>query len=258
MINQNIFEYAEYLNAIYKSSVPFPFVVIDDFLHPHLAHMILGEMKKCQNYDSVIYHDDNHLTEFESNKFFLPSPYNNCFDHSIEILKRELPLTWHTLNYLNSDKIIKFISQITKIDNLLSDDTFLGGGIHKVATNGFLNIHKDFKIHFKKNYIRKLNLLVYLNEDWKDDYNGNLELWDKNLQNCVVQVRPLFNRAVLFYTPDSYHGHPIPLNTPSDMCRHSLALYYYTINPSNEVEYSDLVDFKHLPNGRSKKDAPII
>ena len=28
--------------------------------------------------------------------------------------------------------------------------------------------------------------------DWKDEYGGALELWDKNMKSCVQKIQPIF------------------------------------------------------------------
>lgn len=49
------------------------------------------------------------------------------------------------------------------------------------------------------------------------------------MKTKVDSIAPLFNRCVIFNTDaDSYHGHPDPLNTPIEISRKSIALYYYT------------------------------
>ena len=90
------------------------------------------------------------------------------------------------------------------------------------------------------------NLLIYLNKDWKQEWGGNLELWDKEYYKLDVSVEPLFNRAVIFtITSESLHGHPVPLNTPENVSRNSIALYYFTeVNPYKDddepfVEFYD-------------------
>ena len=42
----------------------------------------------------------------------------------------------------------------------------------------------DFNIHDKLKLERKLNLLIYLNEDWSPDFGGELELWDTKMLAC--------------------------------------------------------------------------
>ena len=90
-------------------------------------------------------------------------------------------------------------------------------------------MHADFRINRQLSLQRRLNLLVYLNKNWDDAYNGSLELWDRSAKHRVRSVAPLFNRCVIFNTDrDSFHGHPDPLKTPAGVTRKSLALYYYT------------------------------
>src|SRR5262249_6397264 len=104
------------------------------------------------------------------------------------------------------------------------------GGMHQSVRGGFLNVHADFTVHPQHvNWRRRLNVIVYLNQDWKEEYNGHLELWSRDMTRCVKRVTPVFNRWVLFATDDtSFHGHPVPLACPPSLTRKSLALYYYT------------------------------
>jgi len=120
---------------------------------------------------------------------------------------------------------------LTGINNLQKDDHLEGGGIHQSTKGGYLNIHADFTVHpHHRHWQRRINLLVYLNKDWEEDWGGKLELWDKEMKGCVEKILPGFNRCVIFNTdPDSYHGHPEPMTCPEDRFRRSIALYYYTI-----------------------------
>ena len=71
--------------------------------------------------------------------------------------------------------------------------------------------------------------MLYLNENWREEYGGHLELWDREMTRCVRRILPVFNRCVIFSTTDySFHGHPDPLACPRGMTRKSLALYYYS------------------------------
>ena len=73
------------------------------------------------------------------------------------------------------------------------------------------------------------NAFVYLNPHWRDEYNGHLELWDRNMTGCVQRLMPSFGRFVAFSSTDfSYHGHPAPLTPPDGRMRRSVAMYYYT------------------------------
>jgi len=84
-----------------------------------------------------------------------------------------------------------------------------------------------------------LNVLVYMNKDWKEEYEGSLELWDLSDKKKILLAKypPSFNACVIFETNEvSYHGHPKPLKTPTGINRKSIATYYYTrTRPEGEI-----------------------
>ena len=132
------------------------------------------------------------------------------------------------------------------------DESFEGGGLHQSVEGGFLNVHADFTVHpHHRDWRRRVNLLLYFNDDWPEEYGGDLscgaatrvgasfvctaefggdlELWSRDMSRCEVRVPPTINRAVVFTTdPDSFHGHPDPLRCPPGVARRSMALYYFT------------------------------
>jgi hypothetical protein len=121
-----------------------------------------------------------------------------------------------------------------------------------------LKIHADFNKHPRTKLDRRLNVLVYLNENWDESYGGHFELWDKEMKGCQKKILPFFNRMALFSTTsDSYHGHPNPLTCPPDRTRKSLALYYYTNGrPAEELvagkeDHNTL--FKHRAEDKKAK-----
>ena len=107
------------------------------------------------------------------------------------------------------------------------------------SRGGKLNIHLDYNINPKLNLQRKLNLIVYLTEDWDTSWGGGLELWshdeEKNLPlNREVVVDNIFNRAILFdTTQNSWHGLPQPIMCPEGVYRKSIAVYYMTDLPED-------------------------
>ena len=103
---------------------------------------------------------------------------------------------------------------------LIPDPYFGGGGLHQIESGGFLKIHTDFNVHPKLKLDRRVNMLVYLNHDWRDEWGGHLELWNAAMTERRQKIAPLFNRTVVFSTTDSsFHGHPHPLATPSGITR---------------------------------------
>ena len=77
------------------------------------------------------------------------------------------------------------------------------------------------------------------------------------MQNKLKEVAPLFNRCVIFNADaDSFHGHPEPLNTPPDITRKSIALYYYTALPiENDSGESRHTNYVARPNDTAKNIA---
>ena len=208
-IYQNLRNYSEK----YTKGEPFPHIVIEDFLQ---EKCILNTLEGYKNVNWATY---SHFNENKSgNK-------NTNFD----------PLLKNTIEALNSDDFLNLLEKITGIKSLIADHDLGSGGVHRSTRGGFLNIHADFTVHpYKKNWHRRVNLLVYLNEEWKDSWGGKLELWDKKMNNCVKKISPIFNRCVIFNTDyDSFHGHPEPMTCPENIYRKSIALYYYTEAKNN-------------------------
>ena len=139
------------------------------------------------------------------------------------------PNTQNVIKKLSDKNFLNWLEKLTGINNLIPDPELDGGGLHLIEKGGFLNVHVDFLAHTtNKNWSRQLNLLLYLNKQWKEEWNGELELWDKDMQKCVKKIQPIFNRCVIFNTCEgSFHGHPEPLKSPEEIKRRSLALYYF-------------------------------
>jgi len=210
---------SEKLKCGYKNAYPFPYIVIDNFLPTFILDRCLEEL---QEHDYWYENNQEWINKFERNKFYTPN-----HDTNIPELKKQIPITSMIIDYLNGNEFLGFLRDLTGHESLHGDDMLMGGGIHKILNGGKLSVHTDYNTHPQTKHHRKLNLLLYLNKDWKDEYNGNLELWDKNVENCIVSVKPIFNRVVIFDIEDAPHGHPIPLNVPEKVARYSLALYYF-------------------------------
>jgi hypothetical protein len=95
-------------------------------------------------------------------------------------------------------------------------------------------------------------MILYLNKNWREEYGGGIELWDREMTHCVTKVLPIFNRVLIFSTTDfTFHGYPDPLQCPEGMTRKSLALYYFSNGrPAEELSGEHSTLFK----ARSKAD----
>jgi 2OG-Fe(II) oxygenase superfamily len=160
--------------------------------------------------------------------------YKHQNENKLGLTKREMfpPLLSAIVDELNSPVFVRWLSQVTGIAGLLSDDTLEGGGLHQSGPGGFLNVHTDFSHHhYRKDWHRRVNLILYLNPNWHEEWGGSIELWDREVRHCVTKIPPLLNDVLIFETNDiSYHGFPEPLRCPPGESRKSIALYYYTLD----------------------------
>jgi Rps23 Pro-64 3,4-dihydroxylase Tpa1-like proline 4-hydroxylase len=175
--------------------------------------------------------------------------------------------TRQLLAELNSATFIDFLERLTGIPGLVPDPHFVGGGLHQIERGGHLKIHADFNRHPGTGLERRLNVLLYLNRDWKPEFGGAFELWNRDMTASDAQIMPFFNRCVIFTTTDtSFHGHPEPLACPEGRTRKSIALYYYSRDaPAGQSgdEHNTLFQARpgeelETPEGRSRKLKPRL
>jgi Rps23 Pro-64 3,4-dihydroxylase Tpa1-like proline 4-hydroxylase len=206
----------------FQSQKPFRFVSFENFFRLDKAEEILNAYPSIKDgmWDGTTYVDQKN--KFRKVDFETDSIMKNVFKE------------------LNSSAFLLWLQDITNIEEpLIADEELFGGGLHQSTNGAYLNVHVDYNIHPTTKYHRRLNVLVYMNKDWKDEYEGHLELWDlsNGKKEQIAQVSPIFNRCVIFETNEiSFHGHPKPLNTPPNINRKSIATYYYTKNrPVDEI-----------------------
>jgi Rps23 Pro-64 3,4-dihydroxylase Tpa1-like proline 4-hydroxylase len=217
------------LSRSYRLNSPFNHLHFSDFIDPSIA----AQIASCfPGPNDVTWTQYKHYNQKK-----LGTADRSAFPALIEKLIIEL----------QSEHFLAWLRDLTGIPNLIADPTLEGGGMHQVEAGGYLNIHADFGWHCRaKNLKRRVNLLLYLNEGWKGEWAGNLELWDKKMERCVKTYSPLLNSAVIFNTdPNSFHGHPDPLMCPPGITRKSIALYYFTLEESSGR--ASMTDYRARP-----------
>jgi Rps23 Pro-64 3,4-dihydroxylase Tpa1-like proline 4-hydroxylase len=205
----------------YKNAKPFPHIYFDDFLPVEAAEAALKDFPEPKQLT---------WTEFDR-----PTERKLAFDE----VEKLPPSVRDVLYFLNSRPMLQFLEILTGIKGVISDPYFVGGGLHQIKPGGNLEVHADFNFHTKLKLDRRINVLVYLNKDWKEEYGGHFELWNRDMTAAEQKILPLFNRCAIFSTTSySYHGHPTPLSCPPDRTRKSMATYYYS-NGRPEEEVGD-------------------
>ncbi|HEU4430010.1 MAG TPA: 2OG-Fe(II) oxygenase, partial [Myxococcota bacterium] len=182
---------------IYRTNSPFPHIAIDDFLPADALDGALAEFPNA--------------TDIPWIRFDNPEEKKLAFNE-IERLPAALRDVFY---FMNSAPVLRFLEELTGIEDLLPDPYYVGGGLHNIRRGGHLGVHVDFNRYKRFGIDRRLNMLVYLNRNWDESYGGHLELWDRGMESCVKRIAPIFNRCVVFSTTEtSYHGHPEPLTCP--------------------------------------------
>lgn len=203
-LEQQIKTYHDRFNA----GKPFRYLVIDNFLHEEIA-LTLAEQ--------------------------FPDKTNNWIDASGKSTRNkwtspiiEDSIAAKFFKEVQSERFTRWLEAVTGIQGFIHDEEYFGAGFHQTGDGGFLNVHIDFN-KLPNGMDRRLNLLVYMNKEWHEDWGGQLELWDMEKEYCIETVTPILNRAVIFETNEiSYHGQPKPVQTAGAATRNSFSVYYYT------------------------------
>lgn len=210
LLDNSIFSFPSIDQSEYLNAQPFAHATFKDIFSREFLIQVANEFPDLAiNADRVFnnQHEKKHVTFGESK-----------LSDSAKTLVR----------FCNSEPFLKWLSGLTGIDNLMPDPYLIGGGYHEIKSGGKLGIHVDFNKHGLWGADRRVNVLIYLNENWKPEWGGGIKLYDTDLKEKVC-VFPELGNVVIFSTTDkSWHGHPEPLTCPKDRSRKSIALYYYT------------------------------
>lgn len=242
MISQSLIDFGalnedvEAKAAQYAAADPFPHIVLDGVLREEVFAAAAAEFPGMRD---PFWKGYLHVNE---TKYANTQP--DTWGPTLTAVARELV----------SPDFVAFLARLTGITGLIPDWTMDGGGLHQTLRGGHLNIHADFSTHHThENWARRINILLYLNEEWRDEWGGRLELWDRDMTEVRGGVTPKGNRMLVFTTShDSFHGHPDPLTCPDDVARRSMALYYFT-EEAGAVRRS--TDYRARPDDGLKKVA---
>jgi len=225
LINPAVIAEADRFSAEFAGGRPFKHVVIDEFLRPEIADRMLSDFPQVLDPSTLV------------NEFGDPNPKSCVSDmKSIGGVYEEMDA------YIQSQAFLELMTKITGIADLRYDPWYFGAGTHENFHGAGLDAHYDFNIHPVTGQHRRLNAIVYLNENWRPEWGGSLNLhadpWD--LRNDQVLEVPLaFNRCVIFETTES-SWHSVPtISLPEEeraRSRKSFTIYLYTdTRPAGEA-----------------------
>ena len=205
----------------YLNAKPFPNIKLENIFNDNFLNKVLNEFPDLTKLNNTQNYNAKNEIKLSNNNY-------KKFPQNIKLF----------IDFLNSNFFLQFLQNLTSIkEKLVSDPHLEGGGLHEIKTGGVLKVHTDFNRHPFLNLDRRINVLIYLNKNWKDSYGGHLEFWNRNMTMCEKKILPSFNTMAIFSTTDfSNHGHPEHLNCPQEMSRKSIALYYFSSGrPENEI-----------------------
>lgn len=201
------------LNTIWKNSLPFPNLEFKNFLNDETVISMKNEIT-----DSYRKHN-NLLKNFTRNG-----------SHMIELCEAGdiCPLAHKLIGDLHSKYFIDWLEKVTGIDGLIPDPWLVGASYMRCYRGDSLQVHSDFNWNEKLKLHRKLTLVIYLNPEWEESWNGDIQLWDKNRTQCMQKYYPMNGNLVLWeYSKYAFHGHPHSLNCPDHITRDGFRLFYY-------------------------------
>ena len=194
----------------YRAAAPFPHAVLDGLFDPDGLRRVAHELPARSAPGWTTWDTSNEWKHvFDQPEHFGPGARRLADD-------------------LNSSEFVRFLERLTGIDGLVPDPHLTAAGYFDVERGGFLGVHVDFARNPKLALVRRVNVLVYLNEGWREDWGGQLELWADRSGGPVQRIVPVFNRMVVFSTPDALHGHPEPISAPEGRSRLCFSAYYFT------------------------------
>jgi Rps23 Pro-64 3,4-dihydroxylase Tpa1-like proline 4-hydroxylase len=221
-----------------RNAKPFPHLVIDDFLDEDFAREIVRSWPDFQE-AAKVGKEFNSLNERNkvqvTDATYFPQPLRELNDA------------------LASQQFLDTLSQLFQIPSLLADSELVGGGLHQTGPRGHLDVHVDFNYIAARQLHRRLNILIYFNENWRPEWGGKLELWNNDVTECIHSLDPKFNRCVIFETSEiSFHG-VTAVTCPDGAVRRSFAGYYYTeAAPDHWTGDSHTTIFKARPDEKMK------
>jgi len=184
-----------------------------NFLPYDVAIGMYNEIKQIDN--TLL----KHFTRNGSNMYELIGNYN------------VIPIAFNLIGYLNSGSFLKSLEDVTGIKGLISDPYILGAGYSKIYNGDRIKVHTDFNWNDNLKLHRACSLIIYLSPDWKEEYGGALDFYDKFGENIVSTVPCLFNTCLIWnYNKFGFHGCTQPVQCPSDKFRAAFRLFYYTSN----------------------------
>lgn len=164
----------------------------------------------------------------------------------------QYPLILADITYaLQDPRVVSKIDALTGLEGLEPDPHLYAGGLSMMFHRDFLNPHIDNSHEATRSKYRRINLLYYVSPGWKQEYGGNLELWDEEVTKPVT-ITSAFNRLVLMETnKGSWHSvSPVVEETGARCC---VSNYYFSEVSPTGAAYYHVTSFTGRPEQKARR-----
>ena len=214
MLNPAVRSRSDALRREFASAQPFRHIVVDDFFEPAFCERLIAEFPAFEARNAV-----NELGEV--GRKAVVATITGISESYAQVDR-----------LIRSREFLRWLGEVVSIDGLIYDPDYIGGGTHENLSGQDLDWHVDFNYHPRRPLYRRLNMIVFLNPEWREEWGGSLELCrDPWIEPAGAKILPLANRCVVFETTESsWHGFSrirLPEGS-ADLPRRSLAVYFYT------------------------------
>jgi len=223
-VSESVTRQADHYREAFLRAAPFKHVMIESFFEPKFAERLLGEFPSFDPKLAM-----NEMGELGGK--------------AVNTKIREISPAYEELyETIGSKGFLDLMSRLSGIPDLVMDPKLYGGGTHENRHGQELDAHVDFNYDESEKLHRRLNVIIYMNQEWKTEWGGAIEIhsnpWDHK-NNQIHAFDPLFNRCVMFETNEySWHGFP-KIQLPEDkrhLSRKSISIYLYTKDrPAEEI-----------------------
>ena len=156
------------------------------------------------------------------------------------------PLLEETVYAFQDPRVVKAVSDITKIESLYPDDILYVGGLSLMGDGQFLNPHLDNSHDKDRNRWRVLNLLYYVTPGWELENGGNLEVWPDGMDGEQITLHSKFNRLAVMATHDGSWHSVSPISS-KDRNRCCVSNYYFSDVPLKPTDEFHVTSFRGRP-----------
>ena len=162
--------------------------------------------------------------------------------HIAAQMDRYDPLLEEVVFAFQDPRILALVARMTGLSGLEPDSNLYAGGISAMQKGAYLRPHLDNSHDRDRQRYRVLNLLFYVTPGWREEYGGNLQLWDDGPTGAPRTIPSAFNSLVIMLTNrKSWHS---VSEVVGDGRRCCVSNYYFSRQSPDAEDYFHATSFR--------------